>query len=81
MNVFDLISHFLQHFIEHFIDNHQYDAMDPPPPASGLTDPLLKQTQLHLQRCVQGCPAQWGPCGFPGCALDVVDVLRLRCEA
>lgn len=36
--------------------------------------------QFNLQWWVQGCPAQWGLCGFPGCALDVVYVFRLLCK-
>lgn len=42
--------------------------------------PESKHSLIYSGVC-GGCPAQWGLCGFPGCALDVVYVLRLLREA
>lgn len=61
--------------------NHQCKAWDPPLHLLAWQLHSRKQTQFNLQQCVQGCPAQWDLCGFPGCALDVVYVFRLLRDA
>lgn len=57
-----------------FIYNPQYNVRDPSPRLLVWQLHSCKQTQFNLQQSVRVFPAQWGLCGFSGCALDVVCV-------
>lgn len=58
----------------HAVPSIMLRILTPQPPLWQLHS--CKQTQCNLQQSVRGFPAQWGLCGFSGCALDVVYVFR-----